>query len=157
METVLKYDENDNLEYILRAKPGSLVTEEVWQITKVFYTEEQNIQRIGFANNDASFSFKASDYLFYKYSPPLVTIINPLENIRAGLILTFPNEDSRIHVIGENPELLSSSLAFNKSEAISFSYNNEQLQKGSQVIWGSTSLLIFNIPLIEGQSVVMRT
>lgn len=156
METLIKYDNEGNIEYVLKAPPGSLLTEKVWQITKIFYSGG-NLIRVSFANNDNSFSFMASEYLSYKYSAPIVTIIEPLENIASGFSLDFLLEDPKINRTGGVPEITTSAILFNAAEFIVFSYNEEQLMKGTQVQWSSVSSLVFNIPLIKGQSIIMRS
>lgn len=156
-ETILKYDSENNIEYVLKALPGTSLDSEAWQITKIFYNEDNSVTRLGFANNSDSFIHKASDYLLYKYNAVLMTIIRPLKNIPAKFVMDFSSPQSSVMVIGNIPDLLESEERFNSVPFIAWVYNNKELKRGEDVVWISFNTVIFNMPLVKDQSIVVRS
>ena len=64
----LAYDVNDNVEYIGKAAPSSTTSESVWQIVKLEYDVDQNIEQKLYASGTKLFDKIWDDRADYTYS-----------------------------------------------------------------------------------------
>lgn len=64
----LAYDVNDNVEYIGKAAPSSTTSESVWQIVKLEYDADQNIEQKLYASGTKLFDKIWDDRADYTYS-----------------------------------------------------------------------------------------
>lgn len=67
LKQLLSYDENDNVEYIGMAHPGSPTNAEEWLLIKIFYDANENIVERSFANGSVNFTGRWSLRQIYEY------------------------------------------------------------------------------------------
>ena len=66
-DRLFDYNEFGDVIYIGRAEPGSATNKPVWQIMKLTYTVNQDVDSIRFANGKYSFEFVWDNRATYAY------------------------------------------------------------------------------------------
>lgn len=160
MDTEIRilYDNQERTEYVMKAPPGTRTDESEWQILKVHYQSptNDNITRLGYANNNSGFMFKADDYLLYKYTTDYLTSLNPQKNLPAGTIVDFLNPQD-FTVVGNQPDFLDTENQFNQVDFISVEINNDFLVKGVDYKWVSKTSIKLMIPCEKNQGFLIHT
>ena len=157
-EIRITYDTQNRIEYVMKAKPGSKTTESVWRLFRLEYLGiSDNIIRVGYANNDSSYAFKASDYLYYKYTPEYKTTIKPLINLPAGTIFDFLTPDSTYEILGDTPDLLSTEEQFNSVDFIHVFNNKNRLVRGLEAKWISATQLKLNVACVAYEGITLES
>jgi len=157
-ELNLLYDSEDRIEYVQKAEPGTRTDAPDWQILKLVYEgTTSKILTLSYANNSPLFQFVADDYLGYKYTPILTTIIIPSKKLSAGSVFDLSGSTSEYTIQGDTADLLVSEALFNNADFITIKRGNEEFRKEIEAVWQSQTTILFNKSVKKDESILITS
>jgi len=156
LETLLYYNGN-NVEYICQAEIGARPEEPKWQIRKLFYDINSNITEMRFAELSQKYTKKVTMRESYKYGPKNETTLYAKQTIGAPYTYNVTSGDSLYTFYGDDGFLGDSHEEFMDSDYIVVFLNGEELKKGIDVEWLSSSTVRINKSLQKNRSIFLTS